>query len=50
MEIDYLVSPGVWRVEEEDQVRRFIVDRLASTEHQVWATVELSTDRSLMED
>lgn len=50
VEIDYLVSPGVWRVEEEDQVRRFIVDRLASTEHQVWATVELSTDRSLMED
>ncbi|MGV9825302.1 cation transporter [Gordonia sp. NPDC003429] len=50
VEVDFLVGSGIWRVEDEDRVRRFITDRLKATDHEVWATVELSTDRSLIED
>ncbi|MEE3851369.1 hypothetical protein VZC37_13570 [Gordonia sp. LSe1-13] len=50
VEVDFLVQPGVWRVEDEDRVRRFVVDRLESSDYQLWATVELSTDPTLIED
>lgn len=50
VEVDFLVRQGDWRVEDEDRVRRFIVDRLDSTDHEVWANVELSTDPTLIED
>lgn len=47
VEVDFVVAPGTWDVDAEDRVRRAVVDRLRATGHEVWATVEVTTDPDL---
>ena len=49
VEVDFVVEPGEWDVSEEDAVRRAVVDGLAPLGLDVWAYVELTTDRALVE-
>jgi predicted Co/Zn/Cd cation transporter (cation efflux family) len=49
VEVDFVVEPGEWDVSEEDAVRRAVVEGLAPVGLEVWAYVELTTDRSLVE-
>jgi len=49
VEVDFVVEPGEWDVSEEDAVRRAVVDGLAPLALDVWAYVELTTDRALVE-
>lgn len=49
-EVDFLVDPGCWTVDDEDKVRRAVLDRLETLDYEVWATVELTTDPALTED
>lgn len=47
LEVDFVVEPGRWDVDEEDRVRRAVLDGLARVPLDVWATVELTTDPEL---
>jgi predicted Co/Zn/Cd cation transporter (cation efflux family) len=49
VEVDFVVEPGEWDVSEEDGVRRAVADGLAPLGLDVWAYVELTTDRALVE-
>jgi predicted Co/Zn/Cd cation transporter (cation efflux family) len=49
VEVDFVVEPGEWDVSEEDAVRRAVADGLAPLGLDVWAYVELTTDRALVE-
>ena len=49
VEVDFVVEPGEWDVSEEDAVRRAVVEGLAPLGLDVWAYVELTTDRTLVE-
>ena len=49
VEVDFLVDRGGWTVDAEDVVRRSVVERLDTLDFEVWATVELTTDRSLID-
>jgi predicted Co/Zn/Cd cation transporter (cation efflux family) len=49
VEVDFVVEPGEWDVSEEDAVRRAVVEGLAPLGLTVWAYVELTTDRALVE-
>jgi predicted Co/Zn/Cd cation transporter (cation efflux family) len=49
VEVDFVVEPGEWDVSEEDAVRRAVVDGLTPLGLNVWAYVELTTDRTLVE-
>jgi predicted Co/Zn/Cd cation transporter (cation efflux family) len=49
VEVDFVVEPGEWDVSEEDAVRRAVVDGLTPLGLDVWAYVELTTDRALVE-
>ena len=49
VEVDFVVEPGEWDVSEEDAVRRAVVDGLVPLGLDVWAYVELTTDRTLVE-
>jgi len=51
VEVDFLVPQGQWRVDEEDEVRMAIVDRLNRLDDlAVWATVDLTTQAWLIDD
>lgn len=55
VEVDFVIDPladaaaGLppWTIGEEDAVRRAITTRLDALGHEVWATVELTTDPGL---
>jgi predicted Co/Zn/Cd cation transporter (cation efflux family) len=49
VEVDFVVEPGEWDVSEEDAVRRAVADGLTPLGLDVWAYVELTTDRTLVE-
>jgi predicted Co/Zn/Cd cation transporter (cation efflux family) len=49
-EVDFVVAPGAWSVDDEDAVRHSIIDRLRELDYEVWATVELTTDVALADD
>ena len=49
VEVDFVVEAGEWDVSEEDAVRRAVVEGLAPLGLDVWAYVELTTDRALVE-
>ena len=50
VEVDFIVAPGEWSVDEEDAVQRAITTRLGTLDHRVWATVELTSDPTLASD
>jgi predicted Co/Zn/Cd cation transporter (cation efflux family) len=50
VEVDFVVDPGSWTVDEEDRVRRAVIDRLETLDYEVWATVDLTTDPELVQD
>jgi predicted Co/Zn/Cd cation transporter (cation efflux family) len=50
VEVDFVVRPGEWTVDDEDVVRRGITARLDALGHDSWVTVELTTDPALAED
>lgn len=47
VEVDFVVEPGRWDVDDEDDVRRAVVGRLRDLPLDVWATVELTADPGL---
>jgi predicted Co/Zn/Cd cation transporter (cation efflux family) len=47
VEVDFVVAPGRWAVDEEDVVRRDLIARLDTLPADVWANVELTTDPAL---
>jgi hypothetical protein len=47
--VDFVVKAGEWDGSEEDAVRRAVVEGLAPLGLTVWAYVELTTDRALVE-
>lgn len=47
LEVDFVVEPGRWDVDREDDVRRAVIGRLAGLPLDLWATVELTTDSEL---
>jgi predicted Co/Zn/Cd cation transporter (cation efflux family) len=47
VEVDFVVEPGRWDVDAEDEVRRAVVGRLRDLPLDVWATVELTADPGL---
>jgi len=49
VEVDFVVEPGEWDVSEEDDVRRAVAAGLEPLGLDVWAYVELTTDRALVE-
>jgi predicted Co/Zn/Cd cation transporter (cation efflux family) len=49
VEVDFVVEPGEWDVSEEDAVRRAVAEGLVPLGLDVWAYVELTTDRALVE-
>jgi predicted Co/Zn/Cd cation transporter (cation efflux family) len=49
VEVDFVVEPGEWDVSEEDDVRRAVSAGLEPLGLDVWAYVELTTDRTLVE-
>jgi len=49
VEVDFVVEPGEWDVSEEDAVRRAVAEGLDPLGLDVWAYVELTTDRTLVE-
>lgn len=50
VEVDFVVAPGRWTVDDEDTIRHAVLDRLQTLAFQVWATVELTTDPTLVDD
>jgi len=49
VEVTFLVDTGTWRVDEEDAVRRAITAGLGSTGLDLWATIEITADRDLLD-
>ena len=49
VEVDFVVEPGEWDVSEEDAVRRAVAEGLVPLGLDVWAYVELTTDRALVD-
>ncbi|WP_020106246.1 hypothetical protein [Nocardia sp. 348MFTsu5.1] len=47
VEAVFVVAPGQWDVSGEDRVRRAVRDQLAGLPHDLWITVELTTDPQL---
>nr|WP_279587622.1 cation transporter [Lysinibacter cavernae] len=47
LEADFVVLAGEWDVSEEDKVRRAIISRVETLGYDLWANVELTTDRDL---
>jgi predicted Co/Zn/Cd cation transporter (cation efflux family) len=47
VEVDFVVPPGTWDVDDEDSVRRALIDRFGSLPYDVWATVEVTSDPEL---
>lgn len=47
VEVDFVVAPGEWNVDQEDRVRRSLIDGLESLGLDIWANVELTTDPEL---
>ncbi|MEV0951538.1 cation transporter [Promicromonospora sp. NPDC050249] len=47
VEVDFVVEPGTWSVDAEDDIRRAVVTGLEALPLDVWATVELTTDPDL---
>lgn len=50
VEVDFIVAEHEWTVDEEDDIRRAIVQRLDTLDLEIWATVELTTDPALAAD
>jgi predicted Co/Zn/Cd cation transporter (cation efflux family) len=48
VEVDFVVPGGTWSVDDEDAVRRYVVGRLDDMPLDVWATVEVTADESLL--
>lgn len=44
VEVDFVVRPGDWTVDEEDAVRRAVVAQIRRLPFDVWASVELTTE------
>jgi predicted Co/Zn/Cd cation transporter (cation efflux family) len=49
VEVDFVVEAGRWDVDDEDRVRHAVIDALEQLPFDLWATVELTTDRELAE-
>jgi predicted Co/Zn/Cd cation transporter (cation efflux family) len=49
VEVGFVVRPGEWDVADEDAVRRAVVEGLEPLGLDVWASVELTTDRTLVD-
>lgn len=49
LEVDFVVEPGHWDVSDEDEVRRSLLARLEPLGFDLWAYIELTTDRALVE-
>jgi predicted Co/Zn/Cd cation transporter (cation efflux family) len=49
VEVDFVVAEHHWDVDDEDRVRRAVTDALEALPFDVWANVELTTDRELAE-
>lgn len=49
VEVDFVVEEARWDVDAEDRVRRAVVGALEQLPFDLWATVELTTDRELAE-
>lgn len=47
LEVDFVVEPGRWDVDGEDRVRRAVIGPLTTLPLDLWATVELTSDREL---
>ena len=47
VEVDFVVPPDTWSVEDEDEVRRSIIAALVPTGLDVWAYVAVTTDAAL---
>ena len=48
VEADFLVRGRDWGVDDEDEIRRSILDRLVHLPYDVWLNVELSGDEDLI--
>ncbi|HOY83648.1 MAG TPA: cation transporter [Rhodoglobus sp.] len=49
VEATFLVGAGTWSVDDEDSVRRAIIDGLRSTGLDLWATIEITADPELLD-
>lgn len=49
VQIDIVVEPGTWTIEGQDVVRRELLDALTELDYELWASIDLTTDRSLAE-
>ena len=49
VDVDFLVEPGGWDVDEEDQVRSHLSRDLRALGYDVWANIELTTDPELLD-
>ncbi|KAA1418231.1 cation efflux family transporter [Mumia zhuanghuii] len=49
LEVDFVVEPDGWQVSDEDDVRRAVLAGLEPLGFELWAYIELTTDRSLVE-
>lgn len=50
VEVDFVVEAHRWEIDDEDDVRRAVTDRIADElPFESWVTVELTTDRALAE-
>ena len=49
VEVTFLVGAGTWSVDDEDSVRRAIIEGLRSTGLDLWATIEITADPELLD-
>jgi predicted Co/Zn/Cd cation transporter (cation efflux family) len=49
LQIDIVVEPGTWTIEGQDAVRRELLAGLDTLGYELWASIDLTTDRSLAE-
>ncbi len=49
VEVDFLVPAGQWSVDDEDRVRRAVIERLEYLDLSVWASVDLTTQNDLID-
>jgi predicted Co/Zn/Cd cation transporter (cation efflux family) len=47
VEADFVVPPGEWHVDDEDRIRRAVLERLAPLPYAIWLNVELTSDPGL---
>ena len=47
VEVVFLVAPGSWTVDREDELRRWIIRALDHLEYEIWASIEVTTDPQL---